>query len=94
MYPALKQSSTSSGMHEQSKGCQDIPSMFWDFVSNDLKHTGQTSYPNPQVLFFLPNSMAKTTYVHFHLQSKSRYYLETNLLNESFPQPTHSRLIS
>jgi hypothetical protein len=34
---------------------------------------------NPQVLFFPPNGMAKTTYVHFHLQSKSRYCLETNL---------------
>jgi hypothetical protein len=79
MYPSLKQSSTSGGMHEQSEGCWEIPPIFWLFLSNEFKHTEQTSYPNPQVLFFPPNGMAKTTHVRFYLQSKSRYYLQTNL---------------
>jgi hypothetical protein len=52
MYPSFKQSSTSGGIHEQSKGCWEISPMFWHFVPNELKHTGQTSYPNPQVKFF------------------------------------------
>jgi hypothetical protein len=81
MYPSLKQSSTSSGMHKQSKGCREIPPIFWHFLSSELKHTGQTLYLNPQVLFFCPrNGIAKTTYVHFHLQSKSRYCLETHFI--------------
>jgi hypothetical protein len=39
MNPSLKQSSTSSGMHEQSEGCQEIPPIFWLFLPNKLKHT-------------------------------------------------------
>jgi hypothetical protein len=66
-------------MHEQSKGCLEIPPIFWHFMSKELKHTGQVSYPNPQVLFFPPNGMAKTTYVCFDLQNKSRNCLQTNL---------------
>ncbi len=46
---------------------REIPPIFWRFLSNELKHTGQTLYPNPQVLFIRPNGMVKTTYVHFHL---------------------------
>jgi hypothetical protein len=46
-------------MHEQSGGCQETPPIFWHFVSSELKHSGQISYPNPQVLLFLPNGMAK-----------------------------------
>jgi hypothetical protein len=73
MYLSLKQSSTSSGMDEQSKGCWEIPPIFWLFLSKKLKHL------NPQVLFLHPNGMAKTTYVHFYSQSKSIHCLETNL---------------
>jgi hypothetical protein len=63
MNPSLKQSSTSSGMHKQSKGYLEIPPIFWRFVSKQLKHTGKISYPNPQSILFLPHGMAKTAYI-------------------------------
>jgi hypothetical protein len=59
MYLSLKQSSTSGGMHEQSKSCWEIPPIFWGFMSNELKHTGQTLYPNPKDLFFFQMAWLK-----------------------------------